>query len=360
MDRFRNVLGMVSEPDLLLPGFTVRRQNDPMDGLFDDQSTNNLMARWNYLESQYRIPQMAQFHAFDSVAQKSIRVPIDEKSVEKGLIKVKRCTSELLDQLIKQGVREEDELYSYVIDDSAAMAEEVVTRTKVAKSELMATGKVTIKENDLDLTIDYGVPQEQTSLTLDLGPGAEKSVPDQLLDLTDMAADAGVSIQGMVCSKTTLSKLRRNPEIQKIVNGVSMEGALLSADSLRNFLSSEYDISRVVTSDDSYSLPYTVGEDGRPEVHKMRYFPKDVCTFFGTGPGEKLGTGLWGVPPEVRLSSFGGNATSQSGQSPYVYMHQWTEDDPAVVWTKASALFMPVLYNPNSLFISKVVETPAG
>ena len=33
---------------------------------------------------------------------------------------------------------------------------------------------------------------------------------------------------------------------------------------------------------------------------------------------------------------------------------QWMETDPAVLWTKASGLFIPVLYNPNSLFIATV------
>ena len=36
---------------------------------------------------------------------------------------------------------------------------------------------------------------------------------------------------------------------------------------------------------------------------------------------------------------------------------QWMETDPAVLWTKASGLFMPVLYNPNSLFIATVSDS---
>jgi hypothetical protein len=32
------------------------------------------------------------------------------------------------------------------------------------------------------------------------------------------------------------------------------------------------------------------------------------------------------------------------------------ETDPAVLWTKASGLFMPVLYNPDSLFIATVAD----
>ena len=46
--------------------------------------------------------------------------------------------------------------------------------------------------------------------------------------------------------------------------------------------------------------------------------------------------------------------------SPYVYVSQYAENDPAVTWTKASALFMPALYNPNGLYVASVQETPAA
>lgn len=358
MELFNNVLGMVSEPDLLLPGFTVSRQNDPIDGLFDDQRTENLVAKWHYIANQYQIPQMAQFHGFDTVSQKSIRVPVDEKNVEKGLIKVKRNTSELLYELMNKGINAEPELYRFVMDDVTALADQVVTRTKVAKNELLATGKVTIKENDLDLTVDFGVPEGQVGITFDVGAGASSTVIDQLQQIVDDAADVGVTIGGMVCSRKFLSKLRQNAALQKAINGTYMSGVLLTNDALRNYLSSEFGISQVVTNDLSYSTPYTEGTDGRPVVHSKRYFPKDKVTFFGTANGMRLGTGLWGTPPEEQIARFGG--VTQSGESPYVYVHQWAEDDPAVVWTKASALFMPVLYNPNSLFIAEVVETPGA
>lgn len=358
MEFFQDVLGMVSEPDLLATGFTVTRPNDPTDGLFADEATDNLMARWEFIASEYQIPEMAQFHAFDTEAQKSVRVPIDSKSVEKGLIKVKCNTSELLYELTKKGIRAEEALYRYVMDDVTALANQVITRTKVAKNELLATGQITIKENDLDLTVDYGVPAAHKGLTLDFGAGAAKPVVDQLQDIADLASDAGVELSGMVCARSTVSKMRRDASIQKAVNGVNMQGVLVTNSQLEGYLSSEFGINRVITNDLKYSLPRTVGSDGRPVTVKKRYFPKAACTFFGTGNGMRLGVGLWGAPPEEQIASF--EKVNPSGENPYVYMTQWAEKDPAVVWTKASGLFMPVLFNPDSLYIADVTETPAS
>ena len=101
MAKFINeTLGMVNPKDFLSTGFqNVARPNDPLEGLFTDERTDNLVASYYTMQSQYNIPQMAQFHAFDVPAQKSIPAPIDEHNVEKGLIKVKRSTTELLRQL---------------------------------------------------------------------------------------------------------------------------------------------------------------------------------------------------------------------------------------------------------------------
>jgi hypothetical protein len=302
---------------------------------------------------------MAQFHAFDTEAQKSIRVPIDERNVEKGLIKVKRSTSELIRQLLNRGVSVEAELYDFVMDDAMELANEVITRTKVAKNELLATGKVSIKENGIDAEVDYGVPAGNLALTLDLGEGATKPADEQLNDIIDTASEAGVTINGIVTSRATISKMRKNTAIQKAVNGASMVGTLLTRSDIDAFLESEYGINRIITNDLSYSAPYTVGSDGRPIVHQKRYYPEARITFFGTGNGMELGRGLWGVPPEEQIGQLSGK-TSTSSNNQYVWMHQWSEDDPAVVWMKASALFMPVLYNPNSLYVAEVTETPGA
>jgi hypothetical protein len=298
---------------------------------------------------------MAQFHAFDTEAQKSIPAPIDEHNVEKGLIKVKRNTTELLRQLTGRGVTAEPELYNAVMDFAGDLANQVVTRAKVARAELVATGKVTIKENDLDLTVDYGVPAENLALTLDLGDGAAKDPATQLQEIVDNAADKGVTITGMICARSTLTKMRQNKAIQKAINGVNMEGVLVTNAQLRGWLDDEFGISQVITDDLSYSTPYTLDENGRPEVHQHRYYPKNKVTFFGTSNGMRLGTGLWGVPPEVDLAAYYEGGVQNRDQ--YTYISQWTEKDPAVLWTKASALFIPVLFNPNSLYVATVTET---
>ena len=347
-----DIFGRVNATDWLDVGaLPPTRQNDPIDTLFGDTKTDNITAEWESIAAEYGIPMMAQFHGFDTESQTTFRVPVDSHNIEKGLIKVKINQSERLRALISRGVQE-DRLYNYVLDDGARLADQVITRTKVAKNELMATGKVTIKENNLDLTVDYGVPASQTNYTLDFTNSATKDIASQIHDIIQDAADAGVIITGMLTSSKVISKLRNDPSLQTAINGNIGAGALIGQSALRTYLADEFGIVNVVTNDLLYGADSTIGADGRPSITTARYYPDDKVTFFAANPAGRLGTGLWGNPPEVDAARF--FPVNESGVDPFVYIMQWIEKDPAVLWTKASTLFIPVLYNPNSLFIASV------
>lgn len=351
-----NIQGFIPNEDWLDVGFAVTRQNDPVDIILGDEKTDNLLARWESIASQYQVPMMAQFHGFDTESQKTFRIPVDNHNIEKGLIKVKINQSERLRALTRTGVQGDAAMYDYVMNDGIRLADQVFTRSKVAKNELMATGKVTIKENDLNLTVDYGVPASQLAHTLDFGNAAAKDIPAQLQDIIDAALDVGVTITGMYCGKAVISKLRQNAAIQTAINGNIGAGALVSNVAMQNYLNDEFGITQVLTNDLTYGASVTYDNEGRPVINTKRYYPADKVTFFGTVGGAKLGTGLWGDPPEVDAGRFY-NVSTEGAVSPYVYVMQWMETDPAVLWTKASGLFMPVLFNPNSLFIASVTET---
>lgn len=349
MEWEKNIFGMIPAEEWLNVGTFVTRPNDPVDTLFGDQKTNNLMAKWQSIASEYQIPVMAQFHGFDTEAQKTFRVPVDTHNIEKGLIKVKINQSERLRALTRAGVQNA-EMMDYVLNDGIRLADQVVTRTKVAKNELLASGKVTIKENDLDLTVDYGVPAANTSLTLDVSASAD--IPAQIQDIIDAALAQGVILTGIVTSRKVISAMRKDQKVQTIINGSAAAGALVRRPALEAWLAEEYGITRIIETDLTYGASATIGADDRPSIVTSRYYPQNKITFFAANPAGYLGIGLWGDPPEVEAARF--MDVTASGVNNFVYVSQWAEKDPAVLWTKASGLFMPVLYNPNSLFIATV------
>lgn len=348
-----NILGFLREVDRLNVPFNPVRPNDPIDGLIGDVKTDNIVAQWQSLAAMYQIPAMAQFHAFDVEAQTTVRTPVDTHNIEKGLIKVKINQSERMRALTRAGVQN-DQLFDYVMNDVFNLGEQVLTRSKVAKNELLATGKVTIKENNLDLTVDYGVPAGQTAYTLDFSENASEDILAQIQDIIDDATDIGVTITGIVTSRKNISKMRNDPAVQKAINGNIGAGATVRQSALEAFLSDEFGINSIITNDLTYASERKTNATGGIVQTTSRYFPDDVVTFYGTVGGIPLGVGLWGDAPEVDVARY--MEVTGSAAGPYISISQWTEHDPAVLWTKASALFMPVLYNPNSLFIATVQD----
>lgn len=344
-----NILGFVPKTDWLDLGFQVTRPNDPADQVFGDQRTDNLVAEWESIAAQYQIPVMAQFHGFDTESQTTFRVPIDHHNIEKGLIKVKINQSERMRALLRTGVQGDTALYDYVINDGVRLADQVVTRTKVAKNELLATGQITIKENNLDLTVDYGVDATHKALTLDLS--ADADIPAQLQEIVDTALDAGVILTGIYTSRKNIGRMRVNESLQKIINGNLGVGAQISVPALESYLAENFGITQIITNDLTYGASATIGANLRPNITTKRYFPQDKVTFFASNPAGRLGIGLWGDPPETDVTQLL-EVSQANAEKPYVYITQWAENDPAVLWTKASSLFMPVLYNPDSLWIA--------
>ena len=340
------ILGKIPNIEWLSVPFDVRRMPEPANAVFGDEKTENLTASYQTIASQYQIPQMAYFHAFDTETKISTRIPIDTHSVEKGYIKAKINQSERLLELSRTGVNNND-LFRYVIDDAMRLAEQVNVRANLLKNELLSTGKCTINENKLNLTINYGVPTTQTAYEIDFAKTAD--VPAQIQAIIDDATDNGIVINGLYTSRKNLTKMRSHASVQKAINGVNSVGALVSNTQLNAYLNDEFGITQVITNDNVYNAENKIGTDGRPVVTTKRYYPADKMTFLSVPSNNRIGVGLWGNPPETLNPLMTATTTSTS---PYIYITQWTENDPAVLWTRAGALFVPVLYNPSSIFIA--------
>ena len=345
------IFGKVRRQDWLDIGSTLPvDQSDPIESLFRDEKTDNIVARWEYIASQYRIPVMAEFHGFDAEANTALRIPVNNKSVEKGLIKEKKNQSERLRELNRSGVVNNQELYNYVMADGLDLARRIVTRTKVAKNEVLATGKMTIHENNVNLVIDYGVPASNTRYTLDLSKSAD--IASQIRKIVKDAREQGVTLTGMVTSDTNIQKMLDNENLQKSINGNIGAGAMLYEEDLANFLTRRFGINKIISNDLLYAIEKGIKANGTPDRESKRYYPENKVTFFASNPAGNIGAGLWGDPPEIDMDGFYPNGRSEI--SPYVYITQKMEWDPAVLWTKASSLFVPVIYNPDGLFIATV------
>lgn len=342
-----SVLTMISDKDRLdfSQNYSIQR-NYLGDTLFPDIKTENLEAEYERLSEGMELPTAAMVHAFDSEAAIGVRPSFEKVTVEKLLIKEKINQSERLDQLLSRGVRE-SRLVDYVYDDMNRLANNVKTRTEIAKMEVMATGKMTIKENGLDTTIPYGVNK-----TKDLS-GWEDPAHDILSDIEEMVAmakGAGYAVNALLTSDKMIGYMRKNEGIVNAINGVNGARIVTKAQ-VAILLDELHGITSVRTNEASYGIP-TKDNKGRTAV---RFFPENVFTLYIEGVGGKIGSGLWGVTPEESRQG----AFTEVNQKQFITISQWETPDPVAEWTKASGVFIPVLPNPFAMVIGTHTEMAA-
>lgn len=345
-----DILTLISDADRLdfSQNLSVARPAYLGDRIFPDQKTQNIKAEYLRLANGATLPVMATVHAFDTEAEIGSRPTFDKIEVEKLLIKRKINQTERIRLLSESGVYADDAIVRYVFDDMRLMADAVKVRTEVAKMDVLATGRMLINENRLNMTIDYGVPADNTAFELDMSKDAD--IIGQIQTIVDYAAANGYAISEAVTSNKVLRKLATNKGIQTLIFGSIGQGTYVTTDRMQTLFAQLFGFSTITTNDLRYK---TQKADGTEKT--QRFYPEDKITFIGV---PQLGIGLWGVSPEeAEYGQYSGKSADQ-----YITITQWATQDPVAVWTKATGLFIPVLPDPNALFIASVKpdETTGG
>lgn len=337
-----DILNMISDAERLEFSQTLSvARNYIGDRIFPDQKTESIKAEYLRLAEGANVPVMATVHAFDTEAEVGTRPVFDKTEVEKLLIKRKINQTERVRQLTENGVYADDAVVRYIFDDMRLMAEAVKTRTEVAKMEVLSTGKMTIKENNLNLTVDYGVPSKNTGYQIDFGTDAD--IIGQIQTIADAAAEAGNALTEIVCSNKLLRKLASNKGIQTLIYGTVGAGTYAPANRISALFTELFGFGVITTNDLRYKTQTASGKETT-----KRFFPEDKMAFLSNGTANSFGVGLWGVTPEeAEYGQYGEKSASQ-----FITITQWATPDPVAVWTKASGLFIPVVPNPNGLYIA--------
>lgn len=223
-----DILRMLSQAEQLdfSQNFLMPRANYLGDAIFPDQKTQNFKAEYLRLAAGAQLPTMALIHGLDTEAHIASRPALERVTVEKLFIKEKINQTESLRQALENGAFNDSALVTYVYDDWARLAEGVRCRSEAAKMEVLSTGKMTVKENGLNFSVDFGVPNGNTGFDIDVST-PDKNVLAQIEEIVETARDKGFTVSGMVLSGSVLSKMLTNEGISKAIYGGAGAGATL-------------------------------------------------------------------------------------------------------------------------------------
>lgn len=345
-----NVLDTISVEERLSfsQNFAVARPT-VLDALFPDVKTQHFKAEYYRLMQGQNLPTPAYVHALDTEAHIGTRPTFEKVLTEKLFIKEKINQSEQLQMYINNGVPDDDGLIRWVFDDMSRLSESVVTRSKIAKGQAMSQGLMKIKENNLDMVIDFGVPKKQV---IDFGDWSnpEYDIFSDIQTAIKILKDQGKTVTRVLTSDTQIQRMRKNKSMQTAIYGSTNVGRLVTMAELRNLLMDEFSF-QIASCDEMFAY---IKSDGTRA--NKRYYDEDKITFYTSDMAGRIGTGLWGpTPEEAEYEAF-----MEALQKMYVIVTMWTTQDPVAKWTKASGMFIPVLPDPYGMVIATINGATLG
>ena len=341
-----NVLETITEEERLnfSQSFDVKRPGI-LGTIFPDTKTQYLKAEYYRLMAGQRLPEVAFVHALDTEAEIGSRPGFEKVLTEKLFIKRKINQSERLQQAIENGVPDDNNLKKFVFDDAANLFEGVVARANVMKGQFLSTGMVKVKENHVDMSIDYGVTSD-AKVTLTDWSKPDSDIMGDIQKMVAIAEDNGYVVNKALTSLKMINYMRNNTAMQTAVLGAANK-RLLTKQELTNLLMQEYGFT-IDRCDEKYRYRKADGT-----LKTGRYFKEDVFTLYEANANGSFGSGLWGVTPEeLEYRQF-----IQEENRSFVTLSMWATPDPVAVWTKASGMFVPVAPKANG---GIVIGTKAG
>lgn len=341
-----NVLETITEEERLnfSQSFDVKRPGI-LGTIFPDTKTQYLKAEYYRLMAGQRLPEVAFVHALDTEAEIGSRPGFEKVLTEKLFIKRKINQSERLQQAIENGVPDDNNLKKFVFDDAANLFEGVVARANVMKGQFLSTGIVKIKENHVDMSIDYGVTSD-AKVTLTDWSKPDADIMGDISKMVAISEDNGYVVNKALTSLKMINYMRNNTAMQTAVLGAANK-RLLTKQELTNLLMQEYGFT-IDRCDEKYRYRKADGT-----LKTGRYFKEDVFTLYEANANGSFGSGLWGVTPEeLEYRQF-----IQEENRSFVTLSMWATPDPVAVWTKASGMFVPVAPKANG---GIVIGTKAG
>ena len=228
--------------------------------------------------------------------------------------------------------------------DSVKLVSAIAARIELARGDALFNGSVTIAENGVSAGVNFGRKAEHSvavATSADQWQNPETAPAyDQLQTWLDVYNDTNGDLPAFtLMSRKIYNFLRRNRQLRELAyRGASSAPNVLTRDDLNNILG-DFDIPPVQIYDAKVSVAGTA----------TRVTPEDKILFL-PAQGEAAGKTLWGVPVEANDPRYG-----LQGDGAGVAVGGYKSEDPQTLWTRATAIALPVLAAPDLTFVADVL-----
>lgn len=235
-----------------------------------------------------------------------------------------------------------DQLYTNVQNQALS----IHARLEIAAGEALSEGAISIEENGVDLTLDFGVPGSNrvAPATSWLNPLATR-LQDEV-NWVGVLADAGFAPGLALTSRRVIQGYAANASYKAARYGLSEADA-----ASRPALSAE----EINTVRANYGLPPMRAYDVRVDVDGVmqRVLPENALIYV---PADRstLGSTTYGLTAESLVLSSGTNPRIEAEEASGIISSSQYRHNPVVIETVTNAVALPLLDEPNAILIAKV------
>ncbi|MFD9442164.1 major capsid protein [Streptomyces sp. NPDC060001] len=225
--------------------------------------------------------------------------------------------------------------------DSVKLVSAIAARTELARGDAIFNASVTIQENNVSAGVNFGRKAEHSVTAAIPFSSTETSLAyDYFMAWLDVYTDTNGSLPAStLMSRKAYNFLRRNKQLRELAyRGASTAPSVLTRDDLANILG-DFDIPPI----EIYDAKVSVGGSA------TRVTPEDKLAFL-PAQGDALGKTLWGVPVEANDPRYG-----LAGDAAGVAVGGYKSEDPQTLWTRATAIVLPVVAAPDLTFVADVL-----
>lgn len=290
------------------------------------------------------LPVSAEVHAFDTETQIASREAISKGAQSLALIKRQIKINEK--EIIKINRPRSDAELSFVLsqiyNDAEKMTDAVKVRVEAMRMELLSTGKIAINENNVKVTLDYKVPDDnkKTFKWTDL----ETSKPlDDLEALASAIEDTSAKPTRALTSKKIVKRICACDSVRKAIHGVNSDKIVTLAQ--LNELLTQLDLPTLVIYEGKYK------KEGAKKFETLRYFPENKISMFSDAT---LGETIYGLTAEEIKLIGDGKMEEASMLDNKIFVGTYTSIDPVGEFTKAVATALPTLPHGEELGIGTI------
>lgn len=243
----------------------------------------------------------------------------------------------------------QQQIGQYIQSDAVRMTRAVAARVELARGDALANGTITMDENGVIATVDFGRDPSHTAAPSGAlwSDTATSEVLTDLVAWYDIYVATNGSPPGTILTSTTVSRLmQRNAEVIAAVAGTQTGRTRVTAAELNDLLRSEN-----LPPVDTYDARVTIGGASTRVIPDDRLLLLPPAGDPGNPESTDLGATLYGTTAESLEPGFG----IEDGEEPGIVAGAYSTQDPVALWSKAAGISLPVMANPNLSFSATVV-----